>query len=582
MRIARRELIGAALAAAAAGGARGEAGEARGDRDWWRRAVFYQIYPRSFMDIDGDGIGDLKGITSRLDHLQRLGIDAVWLSPHFASPDADNGYDISDYTRVQPAFGAMADFDAMLAAMRARRMRLVIDLVVNHTSDEHRWFQESRRSRDNPYRDFYIWRDGKDGGPPNNYPSFFGGSAWQHDPATGQYYLHYFHRKQPDLNWTNPRVRAAVRQVMRFWLDKGVAGFRMDVIPFIAKQPGLPDLTAEQLRRGAEYTFASGPNLHPYLRELRALLDRYGAIAIGEAWGVEPDALATLIDRRRGEFEMVLSTGIADVGRAGWRTTPWTVADLRAALIEADRASGPAGWNSLFFGNHDYPRMVSHFGDADPAWTALSAQVLATLLLTQRATPFIFQGDELGMTNYPFRAIDEYRDVSARARWATLVGSGQVPAAEMLRQLARTSRDNARTPMQWRAGPGGGFTRGRPWLPINPNAAIVNAEAQWSNERSVVRHYQRTIALRRRQPALVDGTFRSVADDHPAVIAYLRGKGAGACLIVANLSREEQRIPLPRWFEPGSLLLASDGPRPVVTPREARVAGWQAAVWQAR
>ncbi len=552
---------------------------ARADVDWWRDAVFYQIYPRSFMDSDGDGIGDLRGIEARLDHLQRLGVDAVWLSPHFASPDADNGYDIRDYRQVQPAFGTMADFDRLVAAMRARGMRLIVDLVVNHTSDEHDWFRQSRASRDGPYRDFYIWRDGRGDAPPNNYPSFFGGPAWTRDDATGQWYLHYFHRKQPDLNWANPRVRAAVHDIARFWLARGVAGFRMDVIAFIAKQPGLPDLTPAELTRGAEYVYAAGPDLHGWLRDLRReVLDPAGAIAIGESWGVTEAGVRDLVDPSRGEFDMVLASDVADVGRAGWRTAPWRVADLRAALARTEAAPGARGQASLFFGNHDYPRMASHFGSDDPALGARAAQALGTLLLTRAAVPFVYQGDELGMTNYPFTSIDQFRDVSAKARWAELVGGGRAPAATVLPELAKTSRDNGRTPMQWTAGAAGGFTTGAPWIGANPNAASINAAGEWADGGSVLRHYQRLIALRRRLPALRTGMLRDVAPDHPGIIAYMRGGAGAGCLVAVNLSATPQALRLPPGVRAGGVLLTGAGPAPAVRSDGLTLAPWQSAV----
>lgn len=576
--IGRRSVLGG-LAATTLVPQRSYAAGTRAATGWWRDAVIYQVYPRSFMDADGNGIGDLAGITARLDHLSRLGVDAIWLSPHFDSPNVDNGYDIRDYRRVSPAFGTMADFDRLLAAVRAKGMRLIVDLVVNHTSDEHDWFVRSRRSRDDPFRDFYIWRDGRGDAPPNNYPSFFGGPAWSRDEATGQWYLHYFHRKQPDLNWANPKVRAAVRDIARFWLAKGVAGFRMDVIAFIAKQPSLPDLTPAELSRGAEYVYASGPDLHVHLREFRrAVLHPYGAVAIGEGWGVTAAGVRDLVDARRGELDMVLSSDLADIGRAGWRTAPWTPGDLAQALAKADAATGPDGWNSVFLDNHDYPRMVSHFGDADPAWRVRSAQTLGTLLLTQRATPFVYQGDELGMTNYPFAAIGDFDDVSAKARWAALVESGKVPAAEALENLRRTSRDNARTPMQWSAGSSAGFTRGRPWLAANPNAAELNAAAQWPDPASTVNHYRRLIALRRRLPTLRRGAYRDLSPPDSKIIAYRRGESGDALLVLVNLSRAVARFAAPFAVE-RTPLLASAGPAPAVDGRIVTLGGWQSAIF---
>ena len=392
---------------------------------WWKEVVVYQVYPRSFNDSNGDGIGDINGLTAKLDYLKRLGIDVVWLSPHFDSPNAHNGYDIRDYRQVMAEFGTMADFDRMLEAMKARGIELIIDLVVNHTSDEHIWFAKSRRSRQNPHRDYYIWRDGKpDGTPPNNYPSFFGGSAWKFDSATGQYYLHYFDVKQPDLNWENPQVRAEVFDIMRFWLDKGVAGFRMDVIPFISKQSGLPDLASDQLAR-PEFVYASGPHLHQYLQRMhQEVLAPYHVMSIGEAFGVTFEQVTLFTDARRGEVSMIFHFDAVRLDRDNWRKTEWTLPALKAVYTRIDQAAGLHGWTTSYLCNHDNPRAVSHFGDDSPAWRERSAKALATLMLTQRATPFLYQGDELGMTNYPFRSVEDYDDVAVRGQWVSLSKRG--------------------------------------------------------------------------------------------------------------------------------------------------------------
>jgi oligo-1,6-glucosidase len=519
-------------------------GEADALRPWWKDAVVYQIYPRSFMDSNGDGIGDIPGITARLDYLKALGVDVVWLSPHFDSPNADNGYDVRDYRKVMAQFGTMADFDTMLAGMTARGMRLIIDLVVNHTSDEHAWFVESRKSPDSPYRDYYIWRDGRDadqgGGPPNNYPAFFGGPAWTLDAATGQYYLHYFAAKQPDLNWENPKVRAEVYDLMRFWLDKGVSGFRMDVIPFIAKQPGLPDLTPAQ-RRAPQFVYASGPRLHDHLREMRReVLARYDTLTVGEAFGVTPDAARDLIDSRRGELDLVINFDIVRMDIDGWRKTSWTLPRLKALYSQLDAAVGPYGWSTQFLSNHDNPRSVSHFGDDDPAWVERSAKVLNTLILTQRGTPFLYQGEELGMTNYPFESLDDFDDLEVAGRWRDL--AGRVSEAEYLANARAMGRDNARTPMQWTAGPHGGFTTGKPWLAVNPNAAAINAQDQAARPDSVLNHCRALIAWRRGSADLRDGAYEDLDPGHEQVFAYRRGAGL---VVVLNFGRETVRYALP-------------------------------------
>jgi oligo-1,6-glucosidase len=545
---------------------------------WWKDSVVYQIYPRSFCDSNGDGIGDLVGITSRLDHLQALGVDTVWLSPHFDSPNVDNGYDIRDYRKVMAEFGTMAEFDAMLAAMRARCMRLIIDLVVNHTSDEHAWFVRSRSSRNNPYRDHYIWRDGD---PPNNYPSFFGGSAWQKDPATGQSYLHYFATKQPDLNWDNPRVRADVYELMRFWLDKGVAGFRMDVIPFISKQDGLPDLAAGQLDH-PEFVYASGPRVHDHLQEMhREVLAGRDAMTVGEAFGVTFEQAPLFTDAQRGELSMIFHFDIVRIDRDNWRRIPWTVPGLKAAYSQIDGAAGAHGWATSFLCNHDNPRTVSHFGDDSPAWRVRSAKALATMMLTQRGTPFLYQGDELGMTNYPFERIEDYDDVEVKGLWRTLVDTGKVPAAELLSHLRQTSRDHARTPMQWSADAHGGFSSGRPWLAVNPNFAEINAATQHEDPDSVFHHHRQLIALRRAVPALVHGALHDLDPAHPQVFAYTRTLPDQACLVLVNLGGTAVDFGLPAGVVLGAVLL-DNGAGGVAAPGAATVslAPWQATVYR--
>ena len=509
-------------------------------RPWWKDAVVYQVYPRSFLDTNGDGIGDLPGVTARLDYLQDLGVDVVWLSPHFDSPNADNGYDIRDYRQVMADFGTMADFDAMLAGMTARGMRLIIDLVVNHSSDEHAWFVESRKSQDNPYRDYYIWRDGKDGGPPNNYHAFFGGPAWTLDPATGQYYLHYFAAKQPDLNWENPKVRDEVHDLMRFWLDKGVSGFRMDVIPFISKQPGLPDLTPQE-RRAPQFVYAAGPKLHDYLSEMRhEVLAHYDTLTVGEAFGLTPDAAQHMMDSRRSELDLVFNFDIVRMDIDGWRKTSWTLPRLKALYSQQDAAAGPFGWNTVFLSNHDNPRAVSHFGDDDPEWVERSAKVLNTLILTQRGTPFLYQGDELGMTNYPFQTLDDFDDLEVSGRWRDL--QGRVSEAEYLANARSMGRDNARTPMQWTDDPHGGFTLGTPWLAVNPNAAAINARDQAGRADAVLSHCRDLIAFRRGSVDLREGDYEDLDPDHAQVFAYRRGEGL---VVMLNFGREAVAYTLP-------------------------------------
>jgi oligo-1,6-glucosidase len=549
---------------------------------WWKEVVVYQVYPRSFNDSNGDGIGDLNGITAKLGYLQQLGIDVVWLSPHFDSPNADNGYDIRNYRQVLAEFGTMADFDRMLEDMRARGIELIIDLVVNHTSDEHVWFANSRRSRDNLHRDYYIWRDGKpDGAPPNNYPSFFGGSAWELDQTTGQYYLHYFDVKQPDLNWENPQVHAEVFDLMRFWLDKGVAGFRMDVIPFISKQPGLPDLAPDQLAH-PEFVYSNGPQVHQYLQRMHhEILAPYNAMSVGEAFGVTLEQAPLFTDAQRSELSMVFQFDVVRLDRDNWRKTDWTLPALKAALARIDQAAGLHGWATSYLCNHDNPRAVSHFGDDSPAWRERSAKALATLVLTQRATPFLYQGDELGMTNYPFQSVKDYDDVEVRGQWRQLVETGRVPAAEYLEHVRQTSRDNARTPMQWSADPHGGFTTGQPWLAVNPNYVEINAAAQLEDPDSVFHHHRRLIALRHQTPALVHGASVDIDPKHEQIFAYTRTLADERYLVVLNFGTRPLEYALPGGLSIERAVL-DNGSGDAVTAGATllTLAPWQATIYK--
>jgi oligo-1,6-glucosidase len=506
----------------------------------------------------------------------------VWLSPHFDSPNADNGYDIRDYRQVMADFGTMADFDGMLEAMKAHGIELIIDLVVNHTSDEHVWFAKSRHSRGDPHRDYYIWRDGKpDGAPPNNYPSFFGGSAWKLDPATGQYYLHYFDVKQPDLNWENPQVRSEVFDLMRFWLDKGVAGFRMDVIPFISKQPGLPDLAPDQLAH-PEFVYANGPHVHQYLQRMQQeVLAPYNAMSVGEAFGVTFERAALFTDARRAELSMIFHFDAVRLDRDNWRKTEWTLPALKAVYTRIDQAAGLHGWTTSYLSNHDNPRAVSHFGDDSPAWRERSAKALATLMLTQRATPFLYQGDELGMTNYPFRSVEEYDDVEVRGQWRGLVETGLVPAAEYLDHVRQTSRDNARTPMQWTAAPHGGFTTGRPWLAVNPNYTEINAAVQLDDPESVFHYHRRLIALRRQTPALVHGAYLDIDPAHEQVFAYTRTLVDERYLVVLNFGAKPLDYVLPGTLRIERVVLDNwSGGDATPGAAQLKLAPWQATIYQ--
>jgi oligo-1,6-glucosidase len=512
---------------------------------WWKEAVVYQVYPRSFKDSNGDGIGDLPGITSKLDYLEKLGVNVIWLSPHFDSPNADNGYDIRDYRKVMQEFGTMADFDAMLAGIKQRHMRLIIDLVANHTSDEHHWFVESRKSQDNPYRDYYIWRPGKTGPdgktePPNNYPSFFGGSAWQYDPATKEYYLHYFAVKQPDLNWDNPKVRAEVFDLMRFWLDKGVDGFRMDVIPLISKRPGLRDLTPEQLR-APHLVYANGPHMHEYLQQMnREVLSKYDDMSVGEALGISLAETPLMVGDNRHELNMIFNFDAVRVNRDGRQWKSWTLPQLKVIYAAHAQVLGPHDWDTIFLSNHDNPRIVSSYGDDSPEFRVPSAKLLETMLLTLRGTPYIYQGDELGMTNYPFKSIDQFNDIEARNGYKLDVQTRHTTtAADYLANLRHMSRDNARTPMQWDDSANGGFTTApRAWLAVNPNYKEINAAQEIADHDSVYNYTRRMIALRAKTPAFVYGEYKDLDPQHPHIFVYTRTLGSERYLVIHNFSAQ--------------------------------------------
>jgi oligo-1,6-glucosidase len=557
---------------------------------WWKSAVVYQIYPRSFADSDGDGVGDIGGIIGRLDYLRALGVDVIWLSPVYRSPQADNGYDISDYRDIDPMFGTLAEFDSLLAEVHERGMKLVMDLVVNHTSDEHPWFAESRSSREAGKRDWYIWRDARDGAEPNNWGSLFGGSAWAADDATEQYYLHLFDRKQPDLNWENPEVRTAVHDIMRWWLDRGVDGFRMDVINFISKAEGLPDARAVPGQRfvSAMDKFVDGPHVHDYLAEMtrEVFACRNGEyITIGEMPGVTPEHARIYTDPARGELNMVFQFEhvSVDQGPAGkFDYVGLDLVALKRSLHLWQAALAETGWNSLYWNNHDQPRVVSRFGDDHPDYWAASAKALATVLHGMRGTPFVYQGEELAMTNYPFRDPGDHKDIEAVNFYQSVLETGGDEVAA-LAGLAKISRDNARTPMQWDGSPNAGFTTGDPWLPVNPNYTWLNAAAQIDTPKTVFAHYQALIRLRHELPLLADGDFTPLMDDDPQIWAYTRSGPHGRLLVIANCGRDRRTVELGReWV--GAVLLLGNLPETAatLTSSSLELAGWDARIYLAR
>ena len=568
----------------------------RHDADWRKAAVVYQVYPRSFADSDGDGVGDLGGIIEHLDYLQLLGVDVIWLSPVYRSPQIDNGYDISDYRDIDPLFGTLAGFDTLLDNVHARGMKLVMDLVVNHTSDEHPWFVESRSSRDNPKRDWYIWRDGRNGAgsnngaEPNNWGSFFSGPAWTWEPTTGQYYLHLFDRKQPDLNWENPDVREAVYDVMAWWLDRGVDGFRMDVINFISKVEGLPDTRATPAGQPLAIAFdgfADGPHVHEYLAEMtrQVFAGREGAfITVGEMPAVTPEQARLYTDPARGELNMVFQFEHVSVDLSPTNKFDYFGLDLVAlkrALHRWQEALADAGWNSLYWSNHDQPRVVSRFGDDAPEYWAASAKALATILHGMRGTPFVYQGEELGMTNYPFRSPQDHKDLEAVNYYRNVVALGGNERAA-LAGMSKVSRDNARTPMQWTAGPHAGFTTGNPWLPVNPNHAWLNAAAQIGSPDSVFAHYQLLIRLRHELPVLVDGYCSPVLAEDPQIWAYTRTTANGRVLVIANCGRDPRSVGIGREWLSAVLVLGNLPDTPAtLTSTSLDLAGWDARIYSA-
>jgi oligo-1,6-glucosidase len=522
------------------------------ERKWWKEGTVYQIYPRSFADSNGDGIGDLPGIISKLDYLKNLGIDIIWLSPVYKSPNDDNGYDISDYQDIMDEFGTMADWDRLLQEMHDRGMKLIMDLVVNHSSDEHRWFVESRKSKDNPYRDYYIWRPGKaDGTEPNNWESIFSGSAWKHDERTDEYFLHLFSKKQPDLNWENPQVRQEVYDMMTWWLDKGIDGFRMDVINMISKVEGLPDAPNPEGRRyaGGGDFFMNGPRIHEYLREMNEqVLSKYDIMTVGETPGVTPEQAIEYVNADRHELHMLFQFELMDVdsGPGGkWNVVPFKLTDFKRIMSKWQYGLGHGkGWNSLYMNNHDQPRMVSRFGD-DQQYRLESAKMLGTLLHTLQGTPYVYQGEEIGMTNVKFDSIEQYQDIETHNMYNEKVHQEGQDPAKVMQSIYIKGRDNARTPMQWDDSPNAGFTTGKPWLAVNPNYQQINAKQAVGDPNSIYNYYKRLIQTRRDNLVLIYGEFDELLVDSEVFYAYTRTLGEERALVVLNFTGGEQRFELP-------------------------------------
>lgn len=541
--------------------------------DWWKDAVVYQIYPKSFQDSNNDGIGDLKGILQHLDYIRELGADVIWLCPVYASPNADNGYDISNYQSIHPDFGTMEDFELLLSEIHRRNMKLIMDLVVNHTSDEHIWFQESRKSRENPYRDYYIWKEGKNRNVPNNWTSWFGGSAWEWDPNTEMYYLHIFHKKQPDLNWNNPMVRKEIYHMMQWWLDKGIDGFRMDVISLISKPEKMPDAPDGNL---SPYCI-NGPHVHEFLKEMyREVLSKYSIMTVGECPGITVDEAKKYAGNESNELNMVFyfdHTGLTDGKYGKWTNKPTPLPELKAVFEKWQNGLKNASWNCLFWGNHDQPRAVSKFGCSLPEYRDLSAKMLCTCLYFMQGTPYIYQGEELGMPNAGFSDISQYRDVESINAYNNFVNGGVLPKRTMLEYLGFASRDNARTPMQWTDNAGCGFSNARPWIGFGPSWRAVNAERELNAPASVFHYYQKVLKIRKGNPIIKNGSFVLLCPEDENVFAYQREWMGHGYFIICNFTQDDQKTFIPDGINGKQILCNYENPTKLqhLRPYEAAV-----------
>ena len=514
-------------------------------KKWWQNAVVYQIYPRSFQDSNGDGIGDLQGIIERLDYLKELGIDAVWLSPVCRSPQDDNGYDISDYQDIDPMFGSLDDMEQLIQEAKKRNIRIMMDLVLNHSSDEHRWFQEAKKSRDNPYHDYYVWRDGEEGVLPNDMGSVFGGPAWEWVPELGQYYFHQFSVKQPDLNWENPKVRREIYDMILWWMDKGAGGFRLDVIDQIAKEPDRKITN-------------NGPRLHEFIRELsRETFQKGDLITVGEAWGADIDRAKLYSNPDGSEFSMVFQFEHMmldqEPGKEKWDSCPLPFVKLKQNLAKWQTELHGCGWNSLFWNNHDLPRIVSRWGN-DKEYRTESAKMLATILHGMQGTPYIYQGEELGMTNVQFDSIEKYQDIEIRNMYRERLAKGYAEK-EIMESIYAKGRDNARTPMQWDDTAHAGFTTGTPWMQVNPNYREINAEAARKDPDSIFHYYRKLIRLRKKDPIFAEGDFKLLLEEDENIFAYVRSLADREVLVVANFTEQEIICTLPEEWKGGEVLL---------------------------
>ena len=534
-------------------------------KDWWKNSVVYQIYPRSFKDSNGDGFGDLKGIIEKLPYLQNLGIDVIWLSPVFDSPQDDNGYDISDYRKIYAGFGSNEDMDELIRKAHEHGIKIVLDLVVNHTSDEHAWFVESRKSKDNKYSDYYIWKDPKaDGSEPNNWGSSFCGSAWQYDEERGQYYLHFYSRKQPDLNWENEKVRQEIYDLMKFWMDKGADGWRMDVIASISKDQSFPDYPKTDDRK--YYTgkyHSNGPRLHEFIHEMnQEVLSKYDCMTVGEAPGSTPEVARLFTDPTREELNMIFTFEHMNIDRIPgsvnrkWALKPFDLRELKRVMTEWQNKLYNKGWNALYFENHDQPRVISRWGN-DTTYREECAKAYATILHGMQGTPYVYQGEELGMTNVYFDKLEDYRDIESINFFTELTESGLMTPEYMMKCLMLRSRDNARTPMQWDTSAQAGFTDGEPWIKVNPNYKEINAAQQLKDPNSIFHYYQKLISLRKEKDIIVYGEFEPLYRDDEQIFAYTRKLDQEKLLTVCNFTDKNAEMEIPEEFKGAECLITN-------------------------
>ena len=551
------------------------------EKKWWKESVVYQIYPKSFKDSNGDGVGDIRGIIQKLDYLKELGVNVLWISPMLESPQDDNGYDISDYRRIYEEYGTMEDYEELLCEAHKRSIRILMDLVVKHTSFEHNWFIESRKSKDNPYRDYYIWKDPVNGKEPNNWGGAFGGSAWEYDPQTQMYYLHLFSKKQPDLNWENEKVRQEVYDMMKFWCEKGIDGFRMDVISMISKDQRFPD---GEMNNGLYGDFGPycvhGPRVHEFLQEMnQKVLSKYDIMTVGETAGVTIEEAQKYAGDDRNELNMVfqfehVESGCGDYGK--WTTAKYDFKEFKNIMIKWQEELQGKAWNSLFLGNHDQPRSVSRFGNDNPVYRETSAKMLATCIHMMQGTPYVYQGEELGMTNIYFDKLEDYRDIESINYFKEFTESGLMTPEHMMKCLMLRSRDNARTPMQWDDSKQAGFTEGEPWIKVNPNYKKINAVQQLEDPDSVFHYYQKLIRLRKEKDIIVYGEFEPLYREDEQIFAYTRKQDQEKLLTVCNFSDKNAEVEVPEEFKGAECLITNLGRKEferkiVLNPYEAFV-----------